>query len=55
MPLREGLKELVEFYTKRLTPPPSGKKKKKGKKNDVRDMKRILYDMVPLTLVSWPL
>ena len=26
-----------------------------GKKNDLRTMKRILYDMGPLTLVRWPL
>ena len=26
-----------------------------GEKNDLRNMKRILYDMGPLTLVRWPL
>ena len=34
-------------------PPPGGKKYQK--KNDLCDMKRILYDMGPLTLVRWPL
>ena len=42
--LREGFKkELVDFYTKRLTPL-SGKKLKKTK-NYLRGMKRTLYDM----------
>ena len=48
--LREDFKrKLVEFSTKRL-PPLSGKKIRKKMKNDLRAMKRILYDMGPLTL-----
>ena len=43
--------KLVEFSTERVTPPQSGKKQK----NDLLAMKRILYDMGPLTLVRWPL
>ena len=45
-------KKIVEFSTKRLTPPPpvSGEKKTK---NDLRAMKRILYDMDLLALVRW--
>ena len=49
--LREGFqKKLVEFFNKRLTPPSPW-----WKKNDLHAMKRILYDMGPLTLVRWPL
>ena len=29
--------------------------KKEKKKNDLRTIKQILYDMGPLTLVRWPL
>ena len=46
-------KKIVEFSTKRLTPPPFSGKKNKKAKNDLRVMKRILYDMGPLTLVRW--
>ena len=42
--------KLVEFSTKRLTPPPLWKKKEKTK-NDLLAMKQILYDMGPMTLV----
>jgi len=49
--LREGLKKkIVEFSSKCLTPPPLV-----GKKKNLLAMKQILYDMVPLTLVRWPL
>ena len=50
-------KEIVEFSTKRLTPPLplSGKKIKKKTENDLLAMNQILYDMGPLTLVRWPL
>ena len=48
-------KKIVEFSTKGLTPFPLNEKKiKKINKNDLRSMKRILYDMGPLTLVRWP-
>ena len=46
-------KKMVEFSTKRLTPPPVSGKKLKTKKNDLLAMKQILYDMGPLTLVRW--
>ena len=45
-------KNLVEFSTKRLTPPPLVETKLK---NYLVAMKQILYDMGPLTLVRWPL
>ena len=45
---REGLKKkLEEFSTKCHPSPPLNKKKK----NDLLAMKRILYDMGPMTLV----
>ena len=42
-------KKLVEFCTKRLTPPLVEKNKKT--KNDLRALKQILYDMGLLALV----
>ena len=44
-------KKMVEFSTKCLTPLPPVSEKK----NDLHTMKRILYDMGPLTLVRWPI
>ena len=54
--LGKGLKKIVEFSPEPLAPPPpvSGKKIVNNK-NDLRVMKRILYDMGPLTHVRWPL
>ena len=49
MPLPKGRfqkkKKLLENSNKALTPPPLLEKKKKKTKNDLRAMKRILYDM----------
>ena len=49
--VREGLKKKKKNYWNfpLSVYPPS------VEKNDLRAMKRILYDMGPLTLVRWPL
>ena len=57
--LREGLKKQqknsVIFHKAPDPPSPPPVEKNEKPKNGLHDMKRILYDMGPLTLVRWPL